>query len=92
MVRETDVEAYLVSTVESLGGVAEKTISPSGRGFFDRIVVLPGGRTIFVEVKRPKGGRVSIHQRTRHQHYAALGAEVVIVRTFTDVDRLVGRP
>jgi tRNA U54 and U55 pseudouridine synthase Pus10 len=88
-VLERTIESYLVYTVEAAGGVAEKTVSPSGRGYFDRVVVLPGGRVIFVEVKRPKRSTVSAHQRRRHEIYQMLGAEVAVVRTYADVDRLI---
>lgn len=87
---EHDIESYLVESVERLGGVCPKLISPSGRGFFDRLVLLPGSRLTFVEVKRPKGGHVSPHQRERHKQYKALGAQVAIVKTKADVDLLLG--
>jgi RecB family exonuclease len=87
--RESAVEDYLVERVKQMHGVAEKTISPSARGFFDRIVVLPGGRVIFVEVKKPKGSTVSRHQKKRHRTYQALGAEVAVVKSLADVDRLL---
>jgi hypothetical protein len=68
-VRENVVEAELVARVEALGGVAEKVTVRGRRGFFDRLVTLPGGRTIYVECKRPKGGRLSPHQKQRHAIY-----------------------
>jgi hypothetical protein len=89
---EKDVESYLVDQVEALGGLCPKLISPGGRGFFDRLALLPGGRLTFVEVKRPRGGRVSGHQRELHAAFQALGANVAIVKTKGDVDRLLGRP
>jgi hypothetical protein len=88
---ERDIESYLTSRVAALGGVAEKTISPSGRGYFDRVIVLPAGRVAFVELKRPRGGRTTVHQRERHQRYEALGAIVAICKTCADVDRLMER-
>jgi hypothetical protein len=86
---EKKIEDYLVERVEALGGAAEKTICPSARGYFDRVVVLPGGRVIFCEVKKPKGGRVSRHQKLRHERYRTLGVEVAVVKTIDDVDRLL---
>ena len=44
----------------------------------------------FLEVKRPKGGRVAKHQRMRHDAYIALGAKVAVVESLADVDRLLG--
>jgi hypothetical protein len=62
------------------------------RVFFDRLVIMPGGRVIFIEVKRPQGGRVSAHQMLRASVYASLGAEVAYVAHLTDIDRLIGPP
>lgn len=88
---EHQVEAYLVERITALGGVCEKVTSPGGRGYFDRVAVLPGGRVLFIEVKRPKGGAVSFHQRLRHQRYAMLGATVVVIKSLPGVDDLVDR-
>lgn len=88
-VRENIVEDYLVTQVEAAGGVAEKVIALGSRGYFDRLVVLPGGRVVFVEVKRPRGGRTSHHQRLRHENYRRLGGEVWVLKTFAEVDALV---
>ncbi len=87
--RECTVEAYLVKRVEELGGTAEKVAVLGARGFFDRLVVLPKGRVIFVECKRPRGGRFSQHQLQRHARYRALGAEVAAVKNLDEVDRLL---
>jgi len=53
--REAAIETELIMRVRALGGIAEKTTVIGRRGFFDRVVVLPGGRVVFVECKRPKG-------------------------------------
>jgi hypothetical protein len=86
---EKDVENYLVDKVTRLGGLAEKVVSLSGRGFFDRLIVLPGGRVIFCEVKKPRGGRLSRHQISRRDTYASLGVEVSVVKSHAEVDRLL---
>jgi len=90
MVIEKDIESAFVSRIESLGGIAEKTVSLGGRGYFDRIAVLPGGRVIFAEIKKPKGSRTTPHQRLRHRRYLALGVEAVVIKTLADIDRLLG--
>lgn len=51
--RESAVEQNIVRQVKSLGGVAWKWVSPGRNGVPDRICILPGGRVIFVELKRP---------------------------------------
>lgn len=47
-------------------------------------------RVIFAELKRPKGGRLSVHQIQRIQRYRAIGAEVVVLSTKAHVDELLG--
>jgi len=87
--KEKIVEEELVRRVRALGGIAEKTTVIGRRGFFDRVVVLPGGAVIFCEVKRPKGGRLSPHQIERIRQYRQLGAVVAVVSNSADIDRLL---
>ena len=89
--REATVEQYLVSEAERRGGVAEKVKVAGKRGFFDRLVVMPHGRVFFVELKRPKGGVLSPHQRDRISLYRALCAQVFVIRSIDDVDEFFDR-
>ena len=86
---ESAVEAELVTRVRRAGGVAEKVTVLGSRGFFDRLIVLPGGRVIFCEVKRPTGGRLSPHQILRIDRYKRLGVLVAVVRNSADIDALL---
>lgn len=61
--QERDIERALVGAVKKAGGLCLKWVCPGWSGVPDRIVLLPGGRVIFVEVKRPKGGRLSELQK-----------------------------
>ena len=85
----SQVESYLVSQVEAHGGLATKTISPGGRGYFDRTVLLPGGLVVFCEVKKPRRSVMSVHQRALHIAYRRLGARVAVIKCCDDVDRLL---
>jgi len=87
---ESAVETELVMRVRAIGGICDKVTTIGRRGFFDRLVVLPGGRVVFVECKRPKLGRVSAHQIERHRRYKALGAVVAVVLNSADIDALLG--
>lgn len=60
---EKDLEKKLRKKVESYGGRFVKFVSPSSAGVPDRIAMLPGGRVVFVEMKRPKGGEISPLQK-----------------------------
>ena len=52
---EKDIEKRLVREVKKLGGLCLKWVSPGNSGVPDRIVLMPGGKAIFVELKRPGG-------------------------------------
>ena len=70
--KESEIEARLVRGVKALGGVAYKFVSPGNVGVPDRLVVLPGGRVIFVELKA-EGGRLSPMQRQQLARLRRLG-------------------
>lgn len=59
---EKEIEAKLRKAVEKRGGWCLKWVCPGWRGVPDRMVLLPGARIVFVETKRPKGGRYSAMQ------------------------------
>lgn len=50
---ESKLERRLVKEVARIGGKAPKWVSTGNRGVPDRLVILPGGRTIYVEMKAP---------------------------------------
>lgn len=86
---EMTIEAELIRRCLDLGGVCEKVTVPGRRGFFDRLVVLPGNWVAFVEVKRPHGGTVAAHQSEYAKRYAGLGARVAIIKNVEQIDELL---
>lgn len=84
--KESAVETALQQRVAAAGGVCEKLTSLSGRGFPDRMVILPGGKIFLVELKRPRGGRLSPHQRQRIKQLLTLGVVVQVLCTAEEVD------
>lgn len=86
---ESDVERELRMRVQEIGGICIKTKAIGYRGFFDRVVVLPGGKVWFVELKRPKGGRLSVHQVYLIDRFSQLGAMTAVVKNSKDIDRLL---
>ena len=54
---EKEIEQALVKMISRHGGCCLKWTCPGWAGVPDRIVLLPGGIVIFVELKRPKGGK-----------------------------------
>jgi len=70
---EKEIERALRNLVEHHGGLCLKWVCPGWAGVPDRIVLLPGGRVVFVELKRPKGGKVSPLQLWWSDRLARLG-------------------
>ena len=87
--REREVEGYLRRRVEAHGGECRKFIPEQDPGYPDRIVMLPGGVLVWVETKKPSGGRVSPLQKLRHKELRALGQRVEVVWTKEQADALV---
>ena len=50
---EKELERKLVRQVGAQGGLCMKWVCPGNRGVPDRIVLMPGGRVYFIEMKRP---------------------------------------
>lgn len=86
---EITVEDYLVSEIEKRGGECLKLEVKGQRGWPDRLCILPEGLTFYVEAKRPKGGRLSIHQIERLDRLRALAQHHAVVKNKIDVDVLM---
>lgn len=78
-VLEKDIERKLRQMVEAHKGLCLKWVCPGWVGVPDRIVLLPGGRIIFVELKRPKGGRLSRMQLWWQEKLTNLGFAFEII-------------
>ena len=83
--KERDIEVLLREGVKQLGGKAYKWVSPGNAGVPDRIVVLPGGKVIFVELKQ-ENGRLTRLQKAQQQTLCGMGAAVVTLRGAEDVN------
>ena len=88
-VREYEVEGYLVRRVVGVGGRCEKFIPEVRNGWPDRIVLLPDGVMVWVETKKPKGGKLDPLQIHAHKILRGLGQRVEIVWTKAEADRLI---
>lgn len=71
---EKDIERKLVSGVRSIGGIAYKFVSPGNDGVPDRMVCLPGGRVIFIELKTERG-RLTVRQERQIGRLTAMGMD-----------------
>lgn len=89
MTSERAVERALVAAVTAAGGVAYKFTSPSRRGVPDRLIVLPGNRIFFAEVKGD-GGRLAPLQAVEIERLRKLGARVDIVSSIAQAREIAG--
>ena len=85
---EREIESFLVRKVREMGGTAYKFVSPGNTGVPDRIVVLPGGRIIFVELKTEKG-RPSVLQGCQIKKLRKLGCDARILYGIEQVKEFV---
>lgn len=76
--REKFVEQKLVQAVKAMGGIAPKFTSPGMAGMPDRLVLLPGGRMAFAELKAP-GKKPRALQMARHRLLQRLGFKVYVI-------------
>lgn len=86
--RERDIERALVGMVKHHGGLCLKWVCPGWSGVPDRIILLPGGRVIFAETKRPKGGKLSALQTWWRRTLSGLGFKCWTIWSREDIDRL----
>ncbi len=78
MTAEKTIEHKLVQAVKRMGGLAPKFVSPGLDGVPDRIVLLPGGKAAFIELKAD-GKKLRPLQERRKKQIEALGFKVYCV-------------
>lgn len=89
MALEKDVEQRLRKKVKALGGQCMKLVSQGNNGVPDRLVLLPGGRCVFVELKRPKYGKLSPVQVAQQNRLASMGFDVRVLSNNLSVDSFI---
>jgi hypothetical protein len=78
MMREKQIEQQLVATVRKRDGLCPKWVSPGLDGIPDRIILLPGGRIAFAELKAP-GKKPRPLQERRIAQLRKLGFKVYVI-------------
>jgi VRR-NUC domain len=86
--RESAIENYLVTGVEALGGECPKWASPGRIGPPDRIVLMPGAKIVFIELKAP-GGVLKPWQVRYHEMLRELGFRVEVLWDCVGVDEFL---
>lgn len=85
---EKRIEAKLRRDVKNAGGMALKFISPGHAGVPDRIVLLPPGNLVFVELKAP-GRKPRPLQQKRKIQLEGLGFKVYVIDSLQAVDEFM---
>lgn len=86
--REKEIEKKLVLEVKKRGGICPKWVCPSFDGMPDRIVLLPGRKFGFVEVKAP-GESPRPLQVARHQLLERLGFKVYVLDSVEQIGGII---
>lgn len=83
--KESAIEAKLVRMVKDLGGLCFKFVSPGNPGVPDRVILLPGGRVVFAELKT-EAGRLASIQKWQLDEMRKRGADVRVLRGLDQVN------
>ncbi len=75
---EREVERFFKAQLEKRGAIVWKFVSPGQAGVPDRVVLLPGGRVVFAEMKAP-GEKPRPLQRAVFARMARAGHPVYII-------------
>lgn len=86
---EKHIEQKLIAVVKALGGMAIKINSLSMSGLPDRLVLLPGGKVLFVELKAP-GKEMRTLQVKRKRQLEALGFLVYCLDDIKQIEKILG--
>lgn len=81
---EKDIEKLFRDEIKKAGGKAYKFTSPGNDGVPDRIVMLPDGRIVFVELKTDTG-KLSKLQELQCKQIAELGQTVRVLHGLSEV-------
>lgn len=85
---EKSVENRLRQSCRRRGAIAYKFVSPGRRGVPDRLIVMPGGRCVFVELKQ-EGRKPDVLQEREIERLRRLGAEVYVAAGAAEVVELL---
>ncbi|EMC0274962.1 VRR-NUC domain-containing protein [Staphylococcus pseudintermedius] len=86
--RESNIEKYLVREVKKQNGLCLKWVAPGTKGVPDRIIIMPDGKTYFVEMKQNKG-RIDPLQKYVHKQFNQRGHKVYVLWTKEQVNEFV---
>lgn len=85
--KEVNIDKKLAEVVKTLNGLYIKFIPAGFAGFPDRIILLPGARIHFAELKRP-GKKPRKLQAIVHRTLAKLGFPVLVIDNLETINTL----
>ncbi len=94
MIRESEIERYLVDRVKEKGGEVRKVKWIGRNGAPDRLVMMKSG-TVWVELKAEGLAALFPHtpherqQHREHERMRAVGQRVVVIDSFAGIDALL---
>lgn len=86
--REKELEQLFKDRVKKRGGKAYKFVSPGTSGVPDRLVILPGNKVGFVELKAP-GKKSSPEQCYQQRKLEDLGCYVAVIDSSEMIDVVI---
>ena len=86
--REARIEVKLKVEIERRGGLSLKFVSPGWAGAPDRLVLMPGGRLWFVELKAP-GKRPRPLQEKRIAELTGRGFRVRVISSLGELEEFL---
>lgn len=87
-VSEKAIEAYLNKQARENNLLCLKYANANAAGYPDRLVCIPGGKVVWVELKS-KGKTPTKLQRVRHAELQGIGHRVLVIRSKEQVDELI---
>lgn len=87
-VSEKSIERYLVEKAKEHGLPCLKYSNPNMVGYPDRLLVLPGAKVIWVELKS-RGRKPDLRQKIRHAELSGMGHEVRVIDNKNAIDELL---
>lgn len=89
LIVEKDIEQRLRRRVEQRGGLCLKLTAKDG--IPDRLVVLPDRAPVFVELKRPVGGRLAPIQEYEIKRLRSIGQRVFVIKNFEEIEAFLAK-
>ena len=86
---EGKVASYTTRALKTHGCVVRKICYEMRRGCPDLLVICPGGRVVFLELKKAENIEPEPHQLREHERMRAVGADVRVIGSKEQVDALI---